>query len=313
MKKPLEKIKLSHLHELCNTLAETNVRNVSNIKRKYLERGLSFNETLSMLEELKIVRNNSDELIPLNTISLTYNSLDDYKKMFLPILLSANGNISDELRKFLLNFQIKKEKIFFKATEIQKIKFSGTRNLLLELEFISSSADNTTYFVNPEFAHLFIKQFSNQILSPKSLKNKQIKNELIGFEAEKVIIEFELKRLLNISVLLNEIEHTSQVNVLAGYDIKSFEDFLDSYNKRIDRFIEVKAVSINDYKFFWSKNEMNIAKVFGEKYYLYLLPIGLKNTFNLEKMMIISNPFKNIYSNDLEWSKEEECTSFAIK
>jgi hypothetical protein len=146
MRKPFNKIKLSQLYTLCNTLADAEVRNVSNIKRKYLERGLSFDETLSLLEDLKIVKNNSNELIPSKSFPLTHDSLDEFKKKFLPTLFSANGNISDVLKDFLLNFQTENDKIFFKATELQKIKFSDTRNLLLELEFISISADNTTYF-----------------------------------------------------------------------------------------------------------------------------------------------------------------------
>lgn len=311
MRKQFNKIKLSQLYTLCNTLAEAEVRNVSNIKRKYLERGLSFDETLSFLEDLKIVKNNSNELIPSKSFSLTHDSLDEFRKKFLLTLLSANGYISDVLQDFLLNFQTENDKIYFKATELQKIKFSDTRNLLLELEFISISADNTTYFINPDFADLFVKQFISRKLSPESLKKKQAENESIGLTEEKAVIEFELKRLAAISVLQNEIEHTSLDNVLAGYDIKSFEDYLDSNSKRIDRFIEVKAVSLDDYKFYWSKTEIQIAKVFGEKYYLYLIPFVSNDTFALDKMIIKRNPFKSVYSNEQEWKKVEESISFS--
>ncbi len=69
MRRPFEKIKLSQLYILCNILAEAEIRNVSIIKRKYLEKGLSFDETLSLLEDLKLVRINSGELIPSNSLS----------------------------------------------------------------------------------------------------------------------------------------------------------------------------------------------------------------------------------------------------
>ena len=128
MRKPFNKIKLSQLYTLCNTLADAEVRNVSNIKRKYLERGLSFDETLSLLEDLKIVKNNSNELIPSKSFSLTHDSLDEFRKKFLLTLFSANGYISDVLQDFLLNFQTGNDKIFFKATELQKIKFSRVKN-----------------------------------------------------------------------------------------------------------------------------------------------------------------------------------------
>ena len=311
MKKPFDKIKLSHLYTLCNTLADTQVRQVSNIRRTYLENALAFDETLSLLEDLKIVRNNSNELFLTKSFSLSQYSIDDFKKKFLPVLFSANGEVFKQLRNFLLNFQSDTDKTFFKATEIQKIKFSDTRNLLLELEFISASADNTTYFVNPDYTELFVKYFSRNKLSPETLKKKQSENDEIGLMAEKAVIEFEVKRLTNISLDLHEIEHTSQANVLAGYDIKSFEDYLDDNSNRIERYIEVKAVSVPDFKFYWSRNEMEIAKVFGEKYFLYLLPVVSSNTFDFEELQMICNPFKNIYSNELDWKKEEESISFS--
>src|SRR5690606_5300892 len=236
MKKPFDKIKLSQLHTLCNTLADTQVRQISNIKRKYLECAVSFDETLSLLEYLRIVKKNSNELFISKRFSLTHDSVEDFKKKFLPVLFSANGDISNELRNFLVNFQSDNNQTFFKATELEKIKFSDTRNLLLELEFISASADNTTYFVNPAFADLFVKQFSRKKLSPESLKRKQTENESIGLTAEKAVIDFEIKRLTEISFDTKEIEHTAQENVLAGYDIKSFENYLDSNSKRIDRY-----------------------------------------------------------------------------
>ena len=310
MRRPFEKIKLSQLYILCNILAEAEIRNVSIIKRKYLEKGLSFDETLSLLEDLKLVRINSGELIPSNSLLNTHNSLDDFKKLFLSVLFSASGLVSEELRNFLLNFQTKNGKIVFYASELKKIKFSDIRNLLLELEFISVSSDNATYIVNPNFVDLFVMQFSSQILSPESLKKKQTENESIGLSAEKAIIDFEIKRLSAISVLKNEIEHTSLHNVLAGYDIKSFEDYLDSNSKRIERYIEVKAVSVDNYKFYWSRMEIEITKVFGEKYYLYLLPVISNNNFDFEKLIIIRNPFENVFSNVREWKKEEECITF---
>lgn len=311
MRKPFDKIKLSQLHVLCNTLADTEVRNVSNIKRKYLETALAFDETIALLLDLKIIKINSNELFTTKSFSFVHNSSDDFKRKFLPVLFSANGDVSEELRNFLLNFQTENEKTFFKATELQKIKFSGTRNILLELGFISAGSDNATYFINPEFIDLFLKHFIRRKLSPETLKKKQAEKDSLDLAAEQAIIVFEIKRLTDISVLPSEIEHTSLENVLAGYDIKSFENYLDGNSNRIDRFIEVKAVSVADYKFYWSRNEMEIAKVFGEMYYLYLLPVISNNIFDLENMIIKRNPFKSIYSNELEWKKEEESISFS--
>ena len=311
MRKPFDKIRLSQLHTLCNTIADTAVRYVSNIRRIYLETALAFDETIALLIDLKIIKIDSNELFLTKSFSFGHTSTDDFKRKFLQVLFSANGDVSKELRNFLLNFQTENERTFFKATELQKIKFSDTRNLLLELGFISADSDNVTYFINQEFIGLFLKHFVKRKLSPETLKKEQAEKESLGLAAEQAVIIFEIKRLTDISVLPNEIEHTSLENVLAGYDIKSLENYLDGNSNRIDRFIEVKAVSLADYKFYWSRNEMEIAKVFGEMYYLYLLPVISNNIFDLENMIIKRNPFKSIYLNELEWKKEEENISFS--
>jgi len=311
MKNPFEKVKLTQLHTLCNTIAEADVRHLNNIKRKYLKSAIAFEETISLLKALNIIKTKSDLLILTKAFSFPIDSIQEFKIKFTPFLFSANRFVSKYLNTFLLNFQIDIDNINFRATVFDKIKFSAVRNLLLELEFITVSEDNTTYFINPIYTELFMSQFSRRRLSPEKFKKNQINNESIALKAEISIIEFESSRLTNISLLPHEIEHTSLKNVLAGYDIKSYENYLDINFNRIERYIEVKAVSIEDYNFYWSRNEIQIAKVFGEKYYLYLLPVISKNLFDFDNLIIKQNPYKNIYPNEAEWRKDEEIVSFS--
>lgn len=311
MKKSFNNIKLSQLQTLCNVLAESNIRQVNYIKSKYEESELWFEDTISFLQKLQVVGESSNELIPLKKFPTKPNSLNDFKRQILSVLFSTNGEVSEQLKSFLVNFQLETDEIFFATTQSDKIKFSSIRNLLLELEFITVSTDKNSYFVNSEFRELFIQYFKKRKVSPKTFKKQQEEKEVIGLNAEKSIIDFEIRRLSEISLNPNDIEHIALTDVTVGYDIKSFENHLDNNSKRIDRYIEVKAVSVESYNFFWSRNEMKIAKIFNEKYFLYLLPVISKNTFDLEKLMIISNPFNNIYSNKLEWKKEEESVSFS--
>src|ERR1035437_1429323 len=208
MKKPFDNIKVTHLHTLCNILANTQIRHVSNIKRRYLENALAFDDTLSLLEDLKIVKNISEELFSIKTFS-TNDSLNDFKNKLLPILFSSNEKVLEQLRSFLRNFKIDTNNIFFKATEIQKIKFSSTRNFLLELGFINAAENNTIYFVNPNYKKLFIELFIRNKLSPEMLKKKQVENDLIGLRAEKAILNFEINRLSGFVLHPSEIKHTA--------------------------------------------------------------------------------------------------------
>jgi len=234
MRKLFDNIALNQLQALCNILAESDFREVSYIRDKYLERVLWFDETLLFLQELKIVGKNSIELIPLKRFPDKSNSLADFKRQLLSILFSASGDVSNQLKSFLVNFQIQSGKISFTTTTSDKIKFSSIRNLLFELEFISASPDKKICFVNSEYSGLFIQQFSKRKVSLKTFKKQQEEKEEVGLNAEKAVIDFEGGRLSDISLELNEIEHVALENVLAGFDIKSFENYLDNDSKRID-------------------------------------------------------------------------------
>jgi len=312
MKTPFYKIKLSQLYNLCNILAETKIHQLSYIKGKYLENSLCFEETLSFLDDLKIIARTSTELIPSKSFLKSFSSLTTFKNQLLLALLSAKGSIHEQVRLFLVNFRKEKGEIFFNPTSTEKLKYSDIRNILIELEFIKVNEVSDKYSINPNYYNFFFDNVSNKGTSSETLKNKLEENDDIGLKAEEAIIEFELKRLTNILINKKELEHTSKINVLAGYDIKSFENYLDNNFNKIVRYIEVKAVSSQDYKFFWSRNEKETAYILGENYYLYLLPVTTYNTFDLNKIKIINDPYKNIYMKQNEWTQTEECISFSI-
>jgi hypothetical protein len=312
MKTPFYKIKLSQLYNLCNILAETKIHQLSYIKGKFLENSLGFEETLSFLVDLKIITRTSTELIPSKSFFKSFSSITTFKNQLLLALLSTKGSIHEQVRLFLVNFRKEKGEIFFNPTSTEKLKYSDIRNILIELEFIKVHEVSNKYSINPNYYNFFFDNVSNKGTSSETLKNKLEENDDIGLKAEEAIIEFELKRLTNILINKRELEHTSKINVLAGYDIKSFENYLDNNFNKIVRYIEVKAVSSQDYKFFWSRNEKETAYILGENYYLYLLPVTTYNTFDLNKIKIINDPYKNIYMKQNEWTQTEECISFSI-
>jgi len=309
MKHLFEKIKFIQLYTLCNTLAECEIRNTLYIKGKYIEKCLFFDETLLLLKELKIITEKNDKLFFLKSFQNPI-SIESFKKTLLIILLSSNGNSFRYVYEFLINFHLENDKTLFRPNALEKIKYSNIRNLLIELEFLVIENKNSDYIINPIFLDLFINTFVTKKLSPISMKMKQDENDLLGLSAEIEIIKFETRRLTSIKFNPEEIKHVSQFNVLAGYDIQSFENHLDCNENRIERYIEVKAVSIDDHKFYWSKNEIEVAEIYGENYFLYLLPVKAKNNFDIDKLIIIRDPFKEVYRNDIEWCRQVECTSF---
>jgi hypothetical protein len=153
-------------------------------------------------------------------------------------------------------------------------------------------------------------QASSHISPSKFIKIRQAKED-IGKAAELKIIEYEKRRLSQYPHLAKKIEHIAEYDVKAGYDIKSYE-IAHEDNKYIPKYIEVKAVSIIDYEFYWSRNEIEKSEVCRQSYYLYLLPVKGKNEFYLEHLKIIKDPYLNVFNNSREWAKTVESLSFAM-
>ena len=117
--------------------------------------------------------------------------------------------------------------------------------------------------------------------------------QIYGEEAELFILAFERTRLNN----KKGIDWIAEYSVAEGYDIISFNTISSTKN---DRCIEVKSYSGSPY-FFWSRNEMDIARIKGDEYYLYLVD---RNQINNEDYtpIVIQNPYKNVL-NGTEWIK----------
>lgn len=87
-----------------------------------------------------------------------------------------------------------------------------------------------------------------------------------GEAAERWVLDFERMRLRG-HPLRDQIRRISQEDVSAGYDIVSFAS---QTSLRHDLFIEVKSHGVAKI-FHWSRNEIAIAREFGEAYALYLI------------------------------------------
>lgn len=104
--------------------------------------------------------------------------------------------------------------------------------------------------------------------------------------------------------LSEKVRRISEIDVEAGYDIVSFESL---QSQEPDRLIEVKAIS--DTGFYWSKNEYEIARLKGDKYYLYLVELTRISQKDYSPL-IIQNPAVNVMEAD-SWFVEAQ--SFLIR
>ena len=124
-------------------------------------------------------------------------------------------------------------------------------------------------------------------ISIQDLKEQLIIFEVLGEEAEITAMEFE-KKLLNENNINKMPERISIYDVNAGYDIVSY---LTCQSTIPDKFIEVKSCADDSWRFYISKNELEVAKMKKDNYFLYLYNRN-SNTFR-----VIRNPFSFFIDN----------------
>lgn len=181
-------------------------------------------------------------------------------------------------------------------------EYPGYRLLLQKLGLLSS---------DPNDPHIFKCNINNSLMLGLDLRRKkklnyqnrpveklllqQEKNRQLGELAEKYVFDFECRRLERDDIML-----VSEIDYAAGFDIASFSS---NQSEEFDRFIEVKSYSLKC-RFFWSKNEIKVAKEIGNKYFLYLVDRSQMHDAAYEPQ-IIQNPAKKLFS-DENWLLEED-------
>lgn len=195
-------------------------------------------------------------------------------------------------------------------------KYFSLRNMLLSTGFFQRNEDLTNHlFIRKEFTGQFKKAVINDLPNENNLVKKislaQLKKILqtkedAGKLAELFALEYECRRL-NGHPNIERVSIISQEYVNAGYDIETFED-IDSIV--LDRFIEVKSYQ-EEISFFWSRNEIEMAKKLRNKYYLYLVNRGRigEKDYTPQKFQ---DPYKKIFESDL-WIKNPENWKITFK
>jgi hypothetical protein len=90
---------------------------------------------------------------------------------------------------------------------------------------------------------------------------------------------------------------------LAGYDIESLTVVGGMPSPR---FIEVKAVPAESFRFFWSREERNTAHLLGRSYFLYLVPVYALRRIDISGLRIVEDAYTNVYENGTEWNIESD-------
>jgi len=312
-----DRIRVKQLSTFSNIIVETDLLNTEFVKDLFSKQSQNYIETVSFIQGLNLISVHNGNIILSNKyahflkkLSLSQNREYLIRSFFAGLLTQQSNIFAHSVEEFLSKFKLNHNHYEYQPSTSDNLKFSGIRNLFIDLDIIYYEQQDAKY-VTTDYYLALCKNKTYLSADMQRLINE--KKELLGRAAELEIIEYEKKRLSNYPGLAAEIKHVALEKVDAGYDIKSFEEKLDSQDNAIYRFIEVKAVSVWDYHFYWTRNEMDKAQQYQEAYWLYLLPVVSKGKFDMAMLKTISNPFNNVCMNGEQWEKQEEVVSFTLK
>jgi len=181
---------------------------------------------------------------------------------------------------------------YFEITESQKQIFAAnTQTTLYELSTVETSLPQNQNVTVHFFKYLGILQEENfliqvhkrysqlvyeltadsKAISEQQLEQLLMENRKLGAQAENAVVEFEKQRLLKMGKTIQSelVKRISTINTAAGYDIESFDGTTDDVFP--NRFIEVKATTGEDIRFYWTINEREVAKKKKKQYWIYVL------------------------------------------
>ena len=271
---------------------------------KTIDNNNIFDGAIPLMIFADIIECNSKGIYSPSSNFQTPQSKKDFEKTFLIKLFEyfvEDNSTYDffstkEIKYDLVHNQIQLKKSSF------GFKYANIRDLLISLDFLQPHPyfPQNTYLINKKYKKIFENYFSNKFrkqLTPEDLERRLEKQKENGIIAEDFVLKYEKKR----TGRNDEIELIANFDVSAGFDVLSFEDKLSQEH---DRFIEVKAYQGNKAYFYWSRNEMEVARHRKNQYFLYLVNLDEihKDSYHPK---IIKNPATEIFASD-KWEKTIE-------
>lgn len=300
-RKAFDNLKYVHVCTLLDIIEMVQTNRSPYIKKLFSESAEGFDEVVSFLIEIGAIASNGQTL-RMSVTSLTPNS-DFRRNEIIRMLLNKRSQYRTEVFGFINKFKLLEGELIYLSSDQSRSSESGVRNFLIEIGVVKHVMETQIYVLLPKFASLFASAKNDANYTPPKLleNNVEARND-IGLQAEELIVEYERVRVG--SSYAAKVDHVSLRNCAAGYDICSFS--IEKKNSVFPRFIEVKAVSPTTFQFYWSKNEVTVAHELSHWYYLYLLPCKRNGQFDMDELMIISDPYNTVLARESDWITESD-------
>jgi hypothetical protein len=305
-------VQWQNIRELLRVVLQSKLSSSQNIARRYREQATRFEKTLAFLQQVGILKEGANRISVSGDFEKVAASADE-KSVQLHLLahiLRSHTGFRKEICDYLQRFEVSAGELLYRPDSHTRTRRSSVRNFLMELGIVEYSTELDQYRLSPDYLGLYIGiRERRRRLSPSVLQANIANRETIGWAAEEVVLSYERDRVGRTFAHL--IDHVSVRNVAAGYDIRSLT-LLDR-GLTIPRYVEVKAVPDKTLTFYWTANEIEMASLLGQRYYLYLLPVTRQGQFCLECLRVIENAYVAVLGPDAEWQTRKDVICCSLK
>jgi hypothetical protein len=305
-------IQWHNIRELLRIVLQSKLSSSQSIARRYREQATSFGKTLAFLQEIGVLKGGVSNVSIATDFEKVAASGDERSVQLhlLAHVLQSRTNFRKEVCSYVRRFEVTAGEVVYCPDGRTRASKSFVRNFLMELGLVEYSTELDQYRLSPDYLDLYIGIRDRcRRLSPSVLQGNIKDREAIGWAAEEVVLSYESDRVG--PGLAHLVDHVSVRNVAAGYDIKSLT--LLGRGLTIPRYIEVKAVSGRALTFYWTANEIKMASLLGQGYYLYLLPVTRQGQFCLERLRVVQNAHVAVLGPNAEWQTREDVVCCSLK
>lgn len=301
----LDKVNTKQIRQLLSVVLQAHLRRVQFIEQIYTDGAQNFRETLQFLVDLGWISERAGELHlapSASTAGTWLQSDEDMRQAILAALIGLSSPYRLAVATYIRKFKVAGTELRRRPSLSERTLQRPLRDLLMDLRIVSYRASDETYILQDSAVPLYV--WATNFVRPSSrhtYEALQRGREELGYAAELVVIDFERKRLG--AQLAHRVEHVSAAQPFACYDIKSATV---TEGQAVDRYIEVKAVSDGTFQFYWSKSEVDVAKVLRDNYYLYLLPYAVGRGFDIEALIMMPDPHRVLSTDSKTWEIEED-------
>lgn len=305
-------IQWRNIRELLRTVLQSRLSSSQNIARRYREQATSFVKTLAFLQEIGVLKGGTTHISMSTDFKKATASGDERSVQLhlLALVLQSHTSFRKEVCNYVRRFKVTAGELIYCPDCRTRASKNSVRNFLMELGIVEYSTELDQYRLSPDYLELYIGIRDRcRRLSPFVLQGNIKDREAIGWAAEEVVLSYERDRVGPDFAHL--VDHVSMRNVAAGYDIRSLT--LLGRGVTIPRYIEVKAVSGRGLTFYWTANEIKMASLLGQGYYLYLLPVTRQGQFCLERLRIVQSAHVAVLGPNTEWQTREDVVCCSLK